>query len=71
MASLALTRAQAYALEHAVRTASQPRRAYVYDEGADTWREVTVGGHSLEHPESGEEIDVTIVAGWVELYGGL
>lgn len=64
---LALTRAQAWAWGDAKRRASQPRRAYVYDEMGAAWRHVTVGEDALEHPDG----DVLLVTGTLQLAGGL
>lgn len=40
---------QAGAFHESIRLATQPRRAYIYDELDDVWRRVTVGRHTLEH----------------------
>lgn len=66
-AELELTLGQAFAFGAAIRLATQPREAYVYDEMGDTWRLVTVGQHSLQHPEG----DVTIVTGTLDIIGGV
>lgn len=65
--SLELDIGQAYALHEAVRAASQPRQAYILDEMTDTWRLVTVGALSLDHPEG----DRTLMVGTLDVLGGL
>lgn len=62
-----LTPEQAYALTQAIRLASQPRTAYLYDELAATWRFVTVGRLELEHPDG----DPTVVVGTLDVLGGV
>lgn len=63
------THGQALALAAAIRSAAQPRQAYVRDERyASTWWLVTLGETGpLEHPEG----DVSLVTGPIEAYGGL
>ncbi len=48
---LYMNQSQAYAFTAALRLASQPRRAYLYDEDRDTWRRVEVGEHELREPD--------------------
>lgn len=65
---LAMDLPQAFAFGEAVRLASSPRRAYVYDEMLGDYRMVTVGRHTLG-PLSDD--DVTKVVGTLEVLGGL
>lgn len=58
---------QVYAYGAALRLASQPRQARVYDEMADVWRLVTVGRSELQHVAD----DATLVAGTLDILGGL
>jgi len=60
--------AQAWAFGEAVRLASQPRTAYVYDEMIDDYRMVTVGRHELGPHRTD---DVTRMAGTLEVLGGV
>lgn len=64
---LFLTLEQAYALTQAIRLASQPRTAYIYDEGAAVWRFVTLGKLDLKHPAD----DYRRVIGTLDVLGGV
>lgn len=62
---LFMTQAQAYAFTQALRLASHPRSAYVYDELSGAWRFCAFGSYDLSHPDG----DYTRVVGTVELLG--
>lgn len=56
---------EAYYFCDAIRLASQPRTAYIWDEAAQLWRWSTLGRHELEHPDG----DYTRVTGTLEVVG--
>ncbi len=64
---LAMSLEQAYAFTAALRLASQPRTAYLYDELTALWRFVTCGAWQLEHPDG----DPTVMVGSLEVVGGV
>ena len=64
---LAMSLEQSYVFDKALRLASAPRSAYLYDELAAAWRFVTVGASTTQHPEG----DPTVVIGTLDVLGGV
>lgn len=65
---LALDLPQTFAFCEAVRIASEPRTAYLYDEQSDSWRFVTLGRHDIQAMRAD---DATMTIGTLEVLGGV